>query len=374
MSQRCVNGHFCDEGGVPCSVCGKRAYDATKNDLYKRKIYVKADGIEEEIHLKPTTSGFNLLVFSSGEGLPYQTVNLLTSAIKVQFHDKIPSAPLTLTDIESNSQCAITISENMGIYTLKIIIDGRENRDYITIGDVYGYGVPALEVTTSIEEHIYCHWFVCLYPDIFSKEIQPKSIPKFFETFRYIAHQGPYCKKDEKSVEIFSPHAECTHLEKEYYQTKVYPFVDPVHIRDYICYNYRVCDGFERIIREASNGQTFCTEHPSISVKVCIESGNKNELALFFKYMYNILMYQPIKKQYSHNKERKSTMKQKTVGIILLVVGIMAFLGSVVNGSLVQMFQLTNLYNLISNMTTLILMIGLVVAGIILMMKGNNQK
>ena len=64
-------------------------------------------------------------------------------------------------------------------------------------------------------------------------------------------------------------------------------------------------------------------------------------------------------------------MAKKTVGIILLVLGVLAIFGGIVNGSLAQIFS--GIGNPISNATTLILMIGFIVGGIILIVKGKKK-
>lgn len=61
-------------------------------------------------------------------------------------------------------------------------------------------------------------------------------------------------------------------------------------------------------------------------------------------------------------------MKKKTWGVVLLVLGVMAILGSVVNGSAAEYANGVDL----SEFTSILLEIAMVVGGIILIMKGKN--
>ena len=60
-------------------------------------------------------------------------------------------------------------------------------------------------------------------------------------------------------------------------------------------------------------------------------------------------------------------MGKQTGGIILLVLGIMALFGSIVNGTLARI--LSGEGNLVSNATTLILIMAMIVCGIVFIAK-----
>lgn len=66
------------------------------------------------------------------------------------------------------------------------------------------------------------------------------------------------------------------------------------------------------------------------------------------------------------------TMGKRVGGIILLVLGVMALFGGIVNGSLAQIFSGEG--NPISNATTLIVMAALIIGGIVMIVKGKNNK
>lgn len=61
-------------------------------------------------------------------------------------------------------------------------------------------------------------------------------------------------------------------------------------------------------------------------------------------------------------------MSKRNWGILLLVLGGMSVLGSVVNGSLEGYVQEITL----SNLVTIVLMIGMIVGGIVLIIKGRK--
>ena len=62
-------------------------------------------------------------------------------------------------------------------------------------------------------------------------------------------------------------------------------------------------------------------------------------------------------------------MKKKTWGFILIVIGIMAFLGCIANGT----FASYSAGIALSDIVTILLMIGSVIGGIILIIKEKNK-
>ena len=63
-------------------------------------------------------------------------------------------------------------------------------------------------------------------------------------------------------------------------------------------------------------------------------------------------------------------MGKRVGGIILLVLGVMALFGGIVNGSLARTFS--GIGNPISNATTLILMVAMIIGGIVMIVKGKK--
>lgn len=63
-------------------------------------------------------------------------------------------------------------------------------------------------------------------------------------------------------------------------------------------------------------------------------------------------------------------MKKKVWGIVLLVLGVMALLGSVVNGTFAGLANGVD----VSELTTLVLMIGMIVGGIVLLVKSKKNE
>lgn len=62
---------------------------------------------------------------------------------------------------------------------------------------------------------------------------------------------------------------------------------------------------------------------------------------------------------------------KKVVGIVLLVLGILSIIGGIGNGTLLRIFS-GNIYNAVSDMTTIICMIAMIVGGIVLIIKGKK--
>ena len=63
-------------------------------------------------------------------------------------------------------------------------------------------------------------------------------------------------------------------------------------------------------------------------------------------------------------------MKKKTIGIILLVLGILAVIGGIANGTYAKIGSM----NPITAATVIILEAGFIIGGIILILKGNKGK
>ena len=65
-------------------------------------------------------------------------------------------------------------------------------------------------------------------------------------------------------------------------------------------------------------------------------------------------------------------MGKRVGGIILLVLGVMAIFGGIVNGSLAQIFSGEG--NPISNATTLIVMAAMIIGGIVIIAKAKKYR
>lgn len=63
-------------------------------------------------------------------------------------------------------------------------------------------------------------------------------------------------------------------------------------------------------------------------------------------------------------------MKKKIWGIVLLVLGVMALLGSAVNGTFAGFANGVG----VSEMTTLVLMIGMIVGGVVLLVRSKKTE
>lgn len=72
---------------------------------------------------------------------------------------------------------------------------------------------------------------------------------------------------------------------------------------------------------------------------------------------------------YDLMREEGAYMKKKTWGIILIVIGIMAFLGCLANGTFAS--YATGIA--LSDIVTILLMIGAIIGGIFLIIKGKNK-
>lgn len=67
-------------------------------------------------------------------------------------------------------------------------------------------------------------------------------------------------------------------------------------------------------------------------------------------------------------------MNKRVVGIILIVLGCLAVLGGITNGSYAQMYSVLSMSKIIANTTTLLITAALIIVGIVLIIKSKKEE